>query len=824
MAQSNAPIEQSSIVNGSSIVNPQSSMDAFIADLLYAWRGFRRSPGFTAVAVLTLALGIGGATSIYSVVDGILLRPLPYPEPSQIVKIGRVSTAGTDGAFSAADYLDVKREISAFSYVAGFREDISDVTGSGEPVRVPGIQTTAGFFDVLEVTPVIGRAYSSADEGRGALAVISEGLWRRQFGSRPDIVGTHVRVNGTPTEILGVVPESVRHPLTADLWAIAPTDVPTSPIASEKGRAERDIQYFGVVGRLAENATLVDANEQLRMLGERLAREFPDSNANESFLAQPLAESMVVNVRAGLLVLLGAVACVLLIACANVAGLMLARGLTRRRELAVRASLGASTWRLSRQLIVESLLLALVGGAAGLVLAAWGVDLLLALAPEQLTRLNEVELDWRVAAIASAATTVVGLLAGLAPALQSARPQLNEDLKDGGRTGTTIRTRFRSGLVVAEVAAALVLLIGAGLMLTSLARLRAVDPGFRTTSLAAVELPLPQSRYDGPAQGRFYRDVLERLQANPVTARSAMVFPLPLRGSNASAGVQIEGQPEERTRNRPPAELNMVSAEYFETMGLRLLRGRGFASSDVDGQPAVAIIDERLAAEFGDEDPIGRRINLGDWVTVIGIVSDARRQSIDTPPKPSFYLPYTQFTLPYMSVVVRTEGPPGAVATAVKAAVREIDPDLPVETARTIEQIIELSTGPSRFRTFILVAFAALALLLAAVGIYGLVSFSVSQRTSEMGVRLALGASPGQVGALVLRQGLGLAVAGVVIGLGIAALGGRVLATLLYETSATDPGVYGGLSLLLLTIAALACYVPARRAMRVDPMRALRAD
>jgi putative ABC transport system permease protein len=533
---------------------------------------------------------------------------------------------------------------------------------------------------------------------------------------------------------------------------------------------------------------------------------------------------MVVNVRAGLLVLLGAVACVLLIACANVAGLMLARGLTRRRELAVRASLGASTWRLSRQLIVESLLLALVGGAAGLVLAAWGVDLLLALAPEQLTRLNEVELDWRVAAIASAATTVVGLLAGLAPALQSARPQLNEDLKDGGRTGTTIRTRFRSGLVVAEVAAALVLLIGAGLMLTSLARLRAVDPGFRTTSLAAVELPLPQSRYDGPAQGRFYRDVLERLQANPVTARSAMVFPLPLRGSNASAGVQIEGQPEERTRNRPPAELNMVSAEYFETMGLRLLRGRGFASSDVDGQPAVAIIDERLAAEFGDEDPIGRRINLGDWVTVIGIVSDARRQSIDTPPKPSFYLPYTQFTLPYMSVVVRTEGPPGAVATAVKAAVREIDPDLPVETARTIEQIIELSTGPSRFRTFILVAFAALALLLAAVGIYGLVSFSVSQRTSEMGVRLALGASPGQVGALVLRQGLGLAVAGVVIGLGIAALGGRVLATLLYETSATDPGVYGGLSLLLLTIAALACYVPARRAMRVDPMRALRAD
>jgi predicted permease len=795
-----------------------------LTDLRHAIRSLRRAPGFTAVALLTLALGIGGATSIYSVVDGILLRPLPYPEPSRLAEVGRTSVAGTDGAFSAADFLDVKREISAFNHVAGYREDISDVTGSGDPTRVPAIQTTAAFFDALGVTPVIGRVYSTADEGRGAFAVISEGLWQRQFGSRPDVVGTRVRVNGAPTEILGVVRRSVRHPLKADLWTLAPGDIPTSPIPTDKGRADRDVQYFGVMGRLAPNASLADANQQLQRLGERLGREFPDSNANESFRARPLAESMVVDVRAGLLVLLGAVACVLLIACANVAGLMLARSLARRRELAVRASLGASAWQLARQLIVESLVLALVGGAAGLVLAGWGVDFLLAMAPEQLTRLSEVELDWRVAAIASVTTTVVGLLAGLAPALQSARPQLSENLKDGGRTGTAIRTRFRSGLVIGEIAAALVLLIGAGLMLTSLSRLRAVDPGFRTTSIAAVELPLPQSRYDGPAQGRFYRQVLERLQANPVTARAAMVFPLPLRGSNASAGVEIEGQPEQSRRDRPPAELNLISPEFFQTMGLRLMRGRGFAATDVDGQPPVVIINERLASQFGDGDPIGRRINLGDWVTVVGVVSDARRQALDAPPKPNVYLPYTQFTLPYMSVVVRTDGSPSAVAAAVRAAVREVDPELPVETVRTIEQIIELSTGQSRFRTFILVAFAWLALLLAAVGIYGLVSFSVSQRTMEMGVRLALGASPGQVGALVLRQGLTLAVAGVAIGLVVAALGGRVLASLLYETSATDPAVYGGLALLLLTITVLACYVPARRAMRVDPMRALRAD
>jgi putative ABC transport system permease protein len=318
--------------------------------------------------------------------------------------------------------------------------------------------------------------------------------------------------------------------------------------------------------------------------------------------------------------------------------------------------------------------------------------------------------------------------------------------------------------------------------------------------------------------------LLQRLQANPATAKSAIVFPLPLRGSNASTGVEIEGEPESNRTARPPAELNMVSPEYFETMGLRLLRGRGFAATDVDGQPGVVIINERLAAEFGTVDPIGHRINLGDWVTIVGVVSDARRQSLEAAPKTNVYLPYQQFTLPFMSVVVRTDGSPSAVAAAVKTAVREIDPDLPVETVRTMEQIIELSTGQPRFRTFIFLAFASLALLLAAVGIYGLVSFSVSQRTSEMGVRLALGASPRQIGTLVLRQGLGLAALGVVIGVAAAAGGARLLASLLYETSATDPTVYGGLALLLLTIAALACYVPARRAMGVDPMRALRAD
>ncbi len=728
-----------------------------------------------------------------------------------------------DGAFSSGDFLDVKRETTTLLHVAGYREDISDVTGTGDPVRVPGVQTTAAFFDVFEVTPIVGRVYTEADEGHGALAVIGEGLWQRQFGGRADIIGTEIRVNGTPTTIVGVVPAAVRHPLPADLWTLAPGNVPTSPVPSE-GLADREVQYFAALARLAPGVTLSDANAQLQALGERLGQQFPDTNRGESFHVQPLADSLVSDVRAGLLVLLGAVACVLLIACANVAGLMLARGMARRRELAVRASLGANRWQLARQLMIESLVLAVVGGAAGLVLAAWGVDLLVAMAPEKLPRLADVRLDWRVAAGASLATTLVGLLAGLAPALHSSRPQLNEDLKDGGRTGTAARTRFRSGLVIAEVAVALVLLIGAGLMITSLSRLRNVNPGFRTTSLAAIDLPVPQSRYDGPAQGRFYTDVLNRLRDNPATANAALVFPMPLRGSNASASIELEGQPETDRPAQPIAELNMVSPEFFQTMGLRLMRGRGFAVTDVDGQPPVVIINERLATQFGEGDPIGRRINLGEWVTIVGVVSDVRRQSLDATPKPAVYLPYQQFVLPYMSVVVRTDAPPAAVASAVKTAVRAIDPELPVDTVRSIEDIIETSTGQPRFRATILVAFASLALLLAAVGVYGLISFSVSQRTAEMGVRMALGASPRQVGALVMRQGLLLAASGVVLGLALAAAVGRVIAGLLFETSATDPRLYAALGTLLLTIAALACYVPARRAMRVDPMRALRSE
>jgi predicted permease len=800
-------------------------MAALFQDLRYALRSFGRSPGFTLVALATIAIGVGGATAIFSVVDGVVLRPLPYPDPGRILTVFRVTRNGDDGAFSPADFLDVQRDARQLTSLAGFREDTVDLTGHGEPVRIPAMQTTAAFFDVFGVVPVAGRTYSRSTHPLGTVvAVISEGFWRRQFGGRTDVIGTSVRINGKPTEIIGVAPDSFRHPLKVDAWMLSPEPVPVSPLPMEDGLADREVQYFGAVARLAPGATLAGARAELRQIGERMAQAFPETNGSESFDATPLAASLVEDVRTALFVLLGAVALVLLIACANVAGLLLARGTVRRRELAVRAALGAGRGRLVRQLVTESLMLALAGGAAGLLAGGWMQALLLAIAPRNIPRLDDIAVDWRVGAFAVAVTVVVGILFGLAPALNTSRLNLNDDLKDGGRTGTSARTRTRNALVVAEVALALVLLIGAGLMISSLMRMRAVDPGFRTSDLVAVQVPLPQARYDRAAQQRFYAGLLERLRAHPVTALSAIQFPIPLRGSNASAALEIEGREVPRT-DQVIVEINSVSAGYFQTAGLRLLRGRDFSSRDGQTAPPVAIVNQTLVdREFAGRDPLGMRINLGSLFTIVGVVSNARRRSLDTPPQPAVYLPFEQFTLPFMGVSVRSAAGAPAVASAVKSAVASLDADLPIGEVLTIEAIIDESTGQPRFRTFLIASFSAVALLLAAVGLYGLIAFSVAQRVPEIGVRLAVGASPFQVGRLVIGQGLRLAAIGVAAGWLVAVPATRAVTGLLFETSATDPAIYAGLAALLLTVAAVACYVPARRAMRVDPIAALRAE
>ncbi len=792
-------------------------------DIRYALRSFSRAPGFAVVALVTLALGIGGTTAIFSIVDGVVLRPLPYTNPDQIVRITRTLADGADAAFSGPDYRDLKKGATYFTAMAGYRSDIVDLTGRSEPVRVTGLETTAAFFDIFDAPPIIGRAYHEATDKPGAaIAVIGEAVWRQHFGSDPNIVGSIVRLNNRPTEIIGVVPERLRHPSKTDVWVLAQQDVPRSPLGP--GTADdRGVNYFTAVARIAPGRSLSDARGQLRSVAAEIAANDTDASDAERLDAQLLSANMVANVRTALLVVLAAVGFVLLIACANVAGLLIARGAARRREIAVRTALGADRRRLIRQLLTESLVLAAGGGIAGILVANWSLDLLVAAAPANMPRLDDVALDWRVAMFAFAATLAVGVLFGLAPSLQISKPEMNSDLKDGGRTGTA-RTGGRNAMVVAQIALALVLLVGASLMLVSFSRLRAVDPGFRTNELVAVGLMLPLTRYDEEAQIRFYTTVLERLRANPLTAQSAILFPFPFGGGNAQAGLDIVGQPPRPPDQRVTAELNSISPGYLQTAGVRLLRGRDFTDADGPGAPLVALISESAVKEFGGKDPIGEKIDLGNDATVVGIVSDTRRRSLDQPPRPAVYLPYTSFVLPYMGAMIRTDRGAAAVTPTIKSIVSQIDPDLPIGEVTTIEQIIADSTGEPRFRSYLIAGFALLSLMLAGVGVYGLISFTVTQRVPEIGVRLALGASPRQVFQQVIGQGVKLALIGIALGLVAAAAATTMVQSLLFNTSATEPLVYTALSVLLLAMAALACYVPARRAMRVDPMSALRSD
>ena len=797
-------------------------------DVRYALRSLGRAPGFTLVTLLTLALGIGGTTAIFSVVDGILLRPLPYPQPDAIVSVAQVSrTSRADGAFAAADFIDYKRDTRSFAALAGFRQDIIDMTGGTEPIRLTTLETTAEFFDVVGLPPVMGRVYSESDRTSGSrLTVIGERMWRQHLGSDPQVIGRTLRLNAVPHTVIGVMPERLVHPQKVDMWTLAAQEVPSSPIPIQGDMlASREVHYFQVIGRLGSGVTIDQANADLRGIGDRLGRDFPDTNDGEWAEATAFHELLVGDIRGALLMLLGAVGFVLLIACANVASLLLARGTARRRELALRSALGARRGRLIRQLLTESVLLAGIGGALGLFVAYWGVQALIAMAPESIPRLADVHVDPRVAAFAIAASAFVGVLFGIVPALQGARPQVVEALKDGGRTGTA-RAGAQKTLVVAEVALALVLLIGAGLMITSFSRLRAVDVGFNTSNLVVVFVPLPQARYNSEAQSQFYARLLERLRTNPVTERSALVFPTPFGGGNARGSYSVEGAPEQPRSDQPTVQINSITPGYFQTMGIPLLKGRDVELTDTRDRPGVIVINQTLAErEWPNQDPVGKRLSIGGgMLTVIGVVGDSKRSDLEGAQQAAVYMSHAAFTLPLMGAIVRSDLSEGPITSAVREAVRSLDPELPVDNSDTVETILERTTGQPRFRALLVTAFAATALLLAAVGLYGLISYTVAQRVPEIGVRLALGATPAQVGGLILRQGLGLALAGVALGI-VGALGGaRAIEGLLYSVSPADPMVYSALAALLLSIAALACYVPARRAMRVDPMAALRAD
>jgi predicted permease len=801
-------------------------MNSLIKDVRYGWRMLWRRPGFTACAVLVLALGVGSNTAIFSVVNAVLLRPLPYPGAEHIVSFDGVNPSKgiTQSNMSAPDFADWKAQADAFESLALFTGG-SATLGGDEPERVAASGVTSDFFGVLGVAPARGRAFTWEDNqpGRPGVAVISDGLWRRRFGGDPSIVGRRIELSGSQIEVVGVMPAGFGYPNNSELWAALQIDVAQQP---------RFNRAYQVAGRLRDGATLEEARAQMRTITERLAAAHPSSNAGWGVELNRLHDKLVAPVRTMLLVLLGAVGLVLVIACANVANLLLARAASRRREVAVRVAVGASRGRIVRQLLTESVLLALAGGAAGLLLSVWLTDLLVALAPSNTPRIVEAGLDARVFAFALVTTCLAGVGFGLAPALHATKTDLNETLKEGGRGQTDARSLLRSALVVAEVGLSLVLLVGAGLLLKSFVRLTNVSPGFEPAGVLTMRLGLPGARYPEPRKkAEFYENLLGRVRALPGVEAAGATISLPLGGSNYSVGRGFvrEGQ-SERPEEGTNAAYFVVTPDYFRAARVPVVRGRAFDERDTEDSAKVIVVNETLARlHFAGEEPVGQRIRMHAdekfGREIVGVVGDVKARTLDAATGPQVYVPHRQDAgWGSMSLAVRTAGDPLALTPAVREEVRALDRGLPVYDVKTLDDVVAASFADRRLLSTLIAAFGAAALLLASVGLYGVISYTVGRRTHEFGVRMALGAEPRDVLRLVLRQGLALALAGVAAGVLASLAAARLMSSLLYEVSASDPFIFVLVPVLLVAVALLACYLPARRATRVDPMEALRYE
>jgi predicted permease len=805
-------------------------LDELAQDVRYALRQLRRSPGFALVAVLTLALGIGANTAIFSVVNGVLLRPLPFREPDRLVRVFSLDE-GKRAAVSPLDFADWRDQARSFEGLAAVNALTLNLTGGGEPERLEGASVSAALFSVLGVRPIAGRTFAPSEDAPGAprLVLLGEPLWRRRFGADPGLVGRTVLLDGEVYTVVGIVPAASAYPAGAEVWT--PLDL------SQEARS-RGARYLRVIGRLAPGTAASAAGAEMAAIARRLEEQDPDHNTGFGAAVVPLHQQIVGEVRTPLLVLLGAVGFVLLIACANVANLLLARAIGREGELAVRAALGAGRGRIVRQLLTESLLLALLGSAAGVALAAAAMRAFVAAVPDDLPRVAEVGIDGTVLLATAGAALATGLLFGLAPALQASTPILVGTLKQGGRgaSGHAGRRRASDALVVAEVALAVVLLAGAGLLTRSFTRLLEVDPGFRPERVTTFTVTLPPAKYGKDAQLQaFAAALVERLARLPGAQSAAVVSGLPLSDAGFSLSFTVDGRPAPDPGAEPSAQVRVATPAYFATMGIPLVRGRAFTERDRDGSPQVVVINREAARRFfPGEDPLGRRVQLG-WTRdsvrmggeIVGVVGDVRQFGLDAAPVPEIYAPYDQFPLDELSAVVRStadEQDQAAVLAAVWGAVGELDRDLPVYALRTLEELVSESVARPRFYMLLLGAFAAVALLLSAVGIYGVMSYAVRQRTREIGIRVALGATGGRVLRMVLGQGLTLALAGAILGLLAALWVTRLMASLLYGVSPTDPPALAAGAVVLVAVAALACYLPARRAARADPLTAIRAD
>lgn len=806
-------------------------LETFWQDIRYGGRMLRKQPGFSLMAVLTLALGIGANTAIFSIVNSVLLRPLPYPEPDRLDTVFQQNSSMNRFGMSVADFQALEKEYRQAASVAAFTHRAVTLIGGDRPEQIKATFATAAFFKTLGVNPARGRTFEPGEDRPDTepVVVISHGFWQRHLAGNTESIGQRLTLDGIGYTVIGIMPPSFIAPAstTPDLWPILQLQTP-------KRRGPFTLR---VIARRNAGVSEQQGQEELQKIAREVyplwANTFSDTNA--TYVSMPLKQALVGSIETTLLVLLGAVGCVLLLASVNVANLLLARASTRRQEIAIRAALGAGRFRLLRQLLTESVLLAVLGGGAGLLLAVWGVDMLLALSPENIPRLDQVKVDGRVLGFAALGTFLSCLVFGLVPALYTVSPDLGGPLKGGGRGSTEVhgRRQLRDLLVVFEFALALPLLVGAGLMINSFMRLQQVRPGFNPDHLLTVRLPLPVQKYPKTEQAvNFHQEMIRSIQTMPGVQSASISSNLPLVGGDTN-NFNLEIRPTPPGESEDVAEFLAVSPEYFRTLGIPLLKGRYLSEQDNEDAPPVMVISEDMARRyFPNEDPIGMRLKTGgcttdcDWTIIVGVVGDVKNGGLSAEDDSAMYCPFTQepVNIRMMHLVLRTEGDPTNLVATVRRQVNTIDPALALADIKTMDQLMSESLGQSRYRGVLLGIFAMVALILAAIGIYGVIAYAVSQRTREIGIRIALGARRRDIFRMVVGHGMMLSLIGVTIGVGASLMLMRFLSSLLYGVSSTDPTTFTSVVILLITVALLACSIPARRATRVDPMNTLRHE